>query len=163
MSEQESEYDPDTRWALSWFDQFGMEPGPFGDADTLSKAKNTSVTGLVESGILESQKGKVRLLKRSEFSTDWDPATDSRMPIWELTQRLIHALETEGEQGSARLLKKIGGLGQIARDLAYRLYQTCERKSRASEAIAYNSLVVAWPEIVKLASEEEKVKPGKLF
>ncbi len=163
LSEQESEYDPDTRWALSWFDQFGMEPGPFGDADTLSKAKNTSVTGLVESGILESQKGKVRLLKRSEFSTDWDPATDSRMPIWELTQRLIHALETEGEQGSARLLKKIGGLGQIARDLAYRLYQTCERKSRASEAIAYNSLVVAWPEIVKLASEEEKVKPGKLF
>jgi len=151
LTEQESEFDADTRWALSWFDQYGMAEGPYGDAETLATAKNTSVQGVVESGILEAKKGKVRLLKRDEMSEDWDPATDKRLPVWELTQRLILALETKGERGAADLLSRVGALGEVARDLAYRLYGTCERKGWAQEALAYNSLVVAWPEIVKLS------------
>ena len=42
-------------------------------------------------------------------------------------------------------------MGEIARDLAYRLYNICERKGWAQEALAYNGLVIAWPEISKLA------------
>ena len=55
LAEQEGEYDADTRWALAWFEQFGFEEGPFGDAETLSKAKNTSVGGMVEAGILAAR------------------------------------------------------------------------------------------------------------
>lgn len=153
LSEQESEYDADTQWAVAWFDQFGMKEAAFGEAETLSKAKNTSVNGLVEAGVLRAAKGKVRLLSREELSNEWDPSTDSRLTIWEVTQHLIRRLQNGGEQEAAALLRKVGGMGEIARDLAYRLYSVCERKGWTDEAIAYNSLVVAWPEISKLASE----------
>jgi len=152
LAEQEGEFDPDTRWAIAWFEQFGMEEGQFGVAETLSKAKDTAVGGLVEAGILEAGAGKVRLLKREELLEDWDPAKDKRFTLWEAAQYLIRALDREGEQGAAALLRKLGGgHGETARDLAYRLYNICERKGWAQEALAYNSLVIAWSEITRLA------------
>ncbi len=147
LAEQESEYDADTRWALAWYEQYGLETGPFGDAETLSKAKDTAVSGLVEAGILEARGGKVRLLRRGELDPTWDPDTDKRMPVWEVTQHLCHALATGGEAAAADIAGKVGARGEVARDLAYRLYTLCERKKWAQEALAYNSLVVAWPEI----------------
>lgn len=151
LAEQEGEFDGDTRWALAWFEQFGMDDGPFGDAETLSKAKNTAVNGLEEAGIITARAGKVRLVKRDELPLDWNPATDKRLTVWEVTQHLIHRLDQKGETGAAELVGQLGGIAEISRDLAYRLYSTCERKKWAQEALAYNSLVVAWPELTKLA------------
>ena len=95
----------------------------------------------------------MRLLRREELATDWDPATDKRLTIWEVTQYLIRRLEEDGETGAAGLLHKVGALGEVARDLAYRLYSTCERKKWANEARSYNGLVVSWPEIERLARD----------
>ena len=50
LSAEETEFDGDTRWALTWYEQFGHDLAPFGDAETLSKAKNTSVAGRRPSG-----------------------------------------------------------------------------------------------------------------
>ncbi len=161
LTEQEAEFDADTRWAIQWYEQFGMDEGPYGAAETLSKAKNTSVSGLVEAGIVKSGRGEVRLLGRGELDAAWDPTTDPRLTIWEATQHLIRTLDEEGEEGAARLLRKIGGLGDVARDLAYRLYATSERKSRPKEALSYNALVVAWPEIKKLAGHSEPEGPAQ--
>ncbi|MDJ1180774.1 DUF1156 domain-containing protein [Roseofilum sp. BLCC_M91] len=157
LTEQEGEFDGDTRWALTWFEQHQFNEGQYGDAETLSKAKNTSVSGMVEAGILEAKAGKVRLLKRDELKPDWNPNQDDRMPDWEVAQYLIHALDQKGETGAAELLAKLGDKGEIARDLAYRLYSLCDRKGWTQEAISYNSLVISWPEINRLASE---VKPN---
>jgi len=151
LAEQEGEFDADTRWALAWFEQHGMEEGPFGVAETLSKAKNTAINGLVEDGIVTAHGGKVKLISRNDMPEDWDPTNDKRLTIWEATQHLIRTLDKKGEQGAADLLRKLGGLGETARDLSYRLYSICERKKWAQEALAYNSLVIAWPEITKLA------------
>jgi len=153
LTEQEGAFDSDTRWALTWFEQYQFNPGQYGDAETLSKAKNTSVSGMVEAGILDAKGGKVRLLKRDELKSDWNPNSDNRMPDWEVTQYLIRELDQQGEIGAAELLAKLGDRGEIARDLAYRLYNLCDRKSWAAEGIAYNSLVISWPEITRLASE----------
>jgi putative DNA methylase len=153
LAEQESEFDGDTRWALAWFEQYGINEGPYGDAETLSKAKDTAVSGLEEAGILEAKRGKVRLLRRMEMPPEWDPATDRRLTVWEVTQHLIRRLEAGGESSAAELLRKVGGLGNVARDLAYRLYSVCERKGWAQEATAYNGLVTAWPELTGLASQ----------
>ena len=147
LAEQEGEYDGDTRWALAWFEQYGHEQGAYGVAETLSKAKNTSVEGLTQAGFLEARSGKVRLLRRDELNPQWDPATDKRLTVWEAAQYLIHTLDKEGEQGAGALLGKLGGVGETARDLAYRLYTLCERKGWAQEALAYNMLVVAWHRI----------------
>ena len=154
LAEQEGEFDGDTRWALSWFEQFGIDEGPFGDAETLSKAKNTAINGLQEAGVIIAKAGKVRLVKRDELPDDWNPATDKRLTVWEVMQHLIRRLDQQGETGAAELVGQLGGIAEVARDLAYRLYSTCERKKWAQDALAYNSLVVAWPELTKLASAQ---------
>ena len=152
LAEQEGEMDGDTRWTVTWFDQFGFAEGPFGDADTLAKAKVTSTQGLVEAGVIHSARGKVRLLRRDELRSDWNPTTDTRRTVWEATHYLIRTLEEAGEQSAANLLAQLGEDAERARDLAYRLYTTCERRGWAQDAQAYNSLVVAWPELSRLAS-----------
>ncbi len=151
LAEQEGDFDPDTRWALAWFEQYGTSEESFGTAETLSKAKNTSISGLVEAGIVKSKGGKVRLLSRAELPDGWDPATDTRLRHWEVVQHLIRTLDTKGETEAAKLLNRLGGMGETARELAYRLYSICERKKWADEALAYNSLVIAWPELSRLA------------
>ncbi|HVC79950.1 MAG TPA: hypothetical protein VNL35_05530, partial [Chloroflexota bacterium] len=158
LAEQEGEFDADTRWALAWFQQYGVEEGPFGTAETLSSAKNTSVAGMVRAGILRAAGGKVRLLRRDELPADWNPASDSRLTVWEITQHLIRTWQTVGEEATAALLTAAGPTGENARDLAYRLYTICERKGWAAEALAYNSLVTDWSALGKAAIQAEERK-----
>jgi putative DNA methylase len=158
LTEQEGDFDADTRWALAWFDQFGFNDGPFGVAETLSKAKVTSVPGMVEAGILLSKSGKVRLLRPDELPADWDPKTDKRLTAWEGVHHLVRVLASGGESAAAELARKLGADAEIARELAYRLYTVCERRKRAAEALAYNGLVQSWPEIVRLARENVQPK-----
>ena len=149
LAQQEGDFDADTRWAIAWYEQFGLAEGEYGVAETLSKAKVSSVDGLVEAGIVAAGRGRVRLLARGEFDPNWDPAKDTRLPAWEATQRLVHALLDGGEGAAAEMQAKLGGLGEQARDLAYRLYQVAERKGWVDEARAYNALVVAWPDLLR--------------
>ena len=159
LAEQEGDFDADTRWAVAWFEQSGFNEGEYGVAETLSKAKNTSVAGMVEAGILRSSHGKVRLLKPSELPADWDPATDKRLTAWEAVHHLIRTLEAGGESTAAELAGKLGSQAETARELAYRLYTVCERKKRAAEALSYNGLVQSWPEITRLARERGTPRP----
>jgi putative DNA methylase len=151
LAEQEGEYDGETRWAIAWFEQFGLEEGPYGVAETLSKAKNTTIERLGAAGILSARAGKVQLLRHDELSDDGNPAHPSPLTVWAVTQRLLHALDQAGERGAAAILQQVGEPGELARDLAYRLYLTCERNGWAQAARAYNSLVQVWPEIVRQA------------
>jgi len=153
LAEQEGDFDADTRWALAWFTQSGFDEGEYGVAETLSKAKNTSVSGLVEAGILKSKGGKVRLLAPADLPEDWDPESDPRLTVWEMVHHLIRTLESGGESAAGDLAAKLGAKADAARELAYRLYSLCERKKRANLALAYNALVQSWPEIARLAQE----------
>jgi adenine-specific DNA methylase/very-short-patch-repair endonuclease len=156
LAEQEGDFDADSRWALAWFEQHGFAEGEFGVAETLSKAKNTSVAGMVEAGIVASARGKVRLLRPEELPADWDPALDERLTAWETVHQLIRALESGGESGAAALVARLGSQAEVARELAYRLYTLCERKKRAAEALSYNALVQSWPEIARLAHDSSR-------
>ena len=153
LSAEETEFDSDTRWALTWYRQYGHQPGPFGDAEVLSKAKNTSVDGVVQAGIVESRRGKVRLLTRDDLDqTDWNPAQDKRLTVWEVTQHLIVRLGYS-ESEAAGLLRQVGGdAADRARRLAYLLYQIADRKGRTADAAEYNGLIRAWHDIARQAS-----------
>ncbi len=153
LTELESEFDPDTRWALAWFEQHQFDEGQYGEAEVLATAKALSISHLAEAGLLHSRAGKVRLLRREELSEDWDPSSIGRLTVWGVTQHLIRCLDQKGEKETANLKAKIGGMAEIARDLAYRLYTLCERKGWAEEAGYYNSLVVAWPSMASEAFE----------
>jgi putative DNA methylase len=158
LSQDEGELDADSRFALTFFESFGYKERDFGDAEGLAKARNLSVAGVAEAGILRSVAGKVRLLPRSDLPEDWDPAKDKRLCVWEATQHLIKRLEASGEGSAAELLlqlKNVTGHADLAancRALAYRLYNHCEKTKQAEEARSYNGLVIAWPELERQAS-----------
>ncbi len=162
LAEQEGDFDADSRWALAWFEQYGFDAGDYGVAETLSKAKNTSVAGMVEAGILHSGAGKVRLLRPQELPSDWDPARDDRLTAWETVHHVVRVLES-GEEAAAGLVRKLGGFAEVVRELCYRLYTVCERKKRAAEALAYNGLVQSWPEISRIARSEARTEQAELF
>ncbi len=164
LAEQEGDFDADTRFAIAWFDQYGFSEGEFGAADVLARAKDTSVAGMAEAGFLYSRQGKVRLLKPTELPVDWNPSTDTRISDWEIMHQLIRALESGGEIAAADLVRQLGTKAEQARELAYRLYNLCERKKRPQEALSYNSLVQSWSEIIRLSKESSATsKPGEFF
>ena len=140
----EAELDAPSRFALTWFGQFGWNPGPAGDADNLARAKGTSLGGIAESGIGEAVSGEFRLFERAELAPDWSPATDARLTVWEATQYLVIALERSQTEAAA-LLRQLGGYGDRARQLAYLLFTKASDNGWASEAGVYNGLITAWP------------------
>ena len=152
LEEQEADFDSDTRWAVAWFEQYGLGDGPFGVADSLARAKNTALNGLEQAGVVSAKAGIVKLLGAADLPTNWDPATDDRITVWEAAHQLARALFEQGEQGAANLLRRLGSFGDVARELAYRLHSISDRRKWSEEARLYNSLVVAWPEIARLAA-----------
>jgi putative DNA methylase len=159
LAEQEGEYDAPTQWAVKWFEQYAMNAGPYGEAETLSKARNTGVASLEAVGLVESRAGKVRLRTRAELPPMENLSGRTNLTTWEVTQRMIYELDLENkagktEEGAARILRQASEIGDLARDLAYRLYTICERKGWTQEAMSYNNLVASWSEIARLAVRE---------
>lgn len=150
----QGEFDAETRFALSWYAQWGLAVGPFGDADSLARTRGISVDSVKHAGVVESAAGKVRILKRDELDPEWDPATDSHLTVWECCQHLIRKLEEEGEFAAAALLKRIGpAKADAVKDLAYCLYDICANKRQdAKEATAYNALIAVWTELTRQAA-----------
>ncbi len=143
----QDDFDHDTQFCLSWFEQFGWETSQFGTADVLARAKGTSVDGLKDGGVVESSGGNLRLLRPQELVKDWLPESDSRLSIWEILHQMINKLVTSGEVGAGFILSKCNSHSEQIRTLAYRLYTLCERKGWAQDAGQYNALVVAWDAI----------------
>ena len=160
----EDDFDADTQFCLHWLDQYGWDGGRFGDAETLSRAKGTSVDGVRDAGVVESGGGKVRLLRPDEYPAAWDPEKDTRLPIWEALHQLIRSLRHDGESGAGQLLAAIKAKGEGVRQLAYRLYTLCERRGWAEDARAYNELITSWSGIESAASEvSTQSRQGNLF
>jgi putative DNA methylase len=160
----EDDFDPDTQFCMHWFEQHAWNEGAYGDADTLSRGKGTSVDGMKVAGILHSGGGKVRLLKWAEYPSDWDPKADTRLPVWEALHQLIRALKQGGESASGVLLAALGGKAEAVRQLAYRLYTLCERLGLAEDARAYNEFITSWTGIESAASVVPFEEPqGNLF
>jgi len=159
----EDDFDADTQFCLSWFDQHGWETGKFGEADTLARAKGTSVDGVKQAGVAEAGGGSVRLLRWKEYAADWDPSSDVRTPVWEALHQLIRAYNTKGDTGAAKVLAQTASKAEAMRQLAYRLYTLCERKGRAEDARAYNEVVTGWSGIESAASKEPGAVQGQLF
>ena len=156
FTQAEGEMDEDTRFCVDWFQQFGFRAGPFGTADTLARAKGTSVDGVAQSGVLQSGKGEVRLLRSSEYDADWEPEKDKRLPVWEACHQLSRALgDSQAEAG--RLLAHMLDKSEPIRQLAYRLYTVCERKDWSEEARSYNELITSWEYIVQ---ESQQYRPA---
>jgi putative DNA methylase len=149
LSEQEGDFDSDTRFCVKWFTQFGWDEVDFGHADQLSRATNTSVDGLVRGGVFWARKNKARLLGIEDLTNDWDPVTDERVSDWEVVLRLAKALNEQGADAAASVF---AGASQrvdmdTAKELAYLLFNVCERKKWTESAILFNSVGTSWLDV----------------
>ena len=157
LAEQDADLDPETRFAVGWFEEVGFAKGDFGRADVLARSRNTSVESVELAGLAAAQGGQVRLINWREYDPGaYDPARDDRPTVWEAAHHLIERLTHHGETGAAALYAKLAGdISDAARDLAYRLYHICERKNWAEDARDYNMLVSSWSEISRLAAASD--------
>lgn len=148
------EFDADTRFAISWFEQHGFAKGEYGTANSIAQARGISVESVKHAGIVESAAGKVRIFRRDELDEQWEPENDSHLTIWECCQHMIRKLENEGEFSAAMLMKKIGPeKAEAVKDLAYCLYDICSSKRKDSkEATSYNALIAIWTELTRQAA-----------
>lgn len=150
FNEQDGELDRESRFCVELYTQCKFDNIKFGEADVLARAKNTSVDKLKADGILYSEKGVVHLLTREEIPME----VSKDKGIWLLTQQLTHAMETDGVDGAAKIVKEFfASEPERAKALAYRLFALAERRGWANEAFAYNSLIVAWPDVRSRAAE----------
>ncbi|MBC8553108.1 MAG: DUF1156 domain-containing protein [Candidatus Brocadiales bacterium] len=143
------EMDSDTRFCIQWFDTYGYDEKTYGEAETLARAKDISVQGLVNSGVFEADSGKAKLKHWSKMPTDWDPRTDNRLTLWECTHHMVRELVNgDGQLGAAKLAKFMGPQkADEAKELAYQLYHICDKRSWAKHAGDYNTLVSNWADI----------------
>lgn len=149
----QGEFDADTRFAITWFEQNGLKAGDYGTANNIATARGISVESVKHAGIVESAAGKVRILKRDEMDPDWEPDADGHLTVWECCQHLVRLHEKYGiGYEAAVMLKKIGPKADDVRDLAYVLYNICEKRGDAKEATAYNALIADWTDLTREAA-----------
>lgn len=154
LAEQDSELDPETRFCVDWYRQYGWETKPFGEADTLARAKNTSVEGLARGGVVKSGGGKVTLIAPADLDASWDPMADDRVSLWEATCHLARSYAADGGEATARLLAAVGQRVDLdaVQLLAYRLYELSQ-DSRPQDALLFNGLGTSWADLTLKARE----------
>lgn len=154
LVEQEGDFDPDTRFAIAWFRQYGFDPGSYGDADNIARARNASIDRLVHAGILTSRAGKVTLLAPGKLDADYDPLTDPLISTWEVVMHLTRALATHGIPAAAALLAKVPASIErdLCKELAFLMFSIAEGRKQTQVAVDFNALGTAWNEIASGAS-----------
>lgn len=143
FNEQDSDLHAEDRFCVDLYTQCGFDSIKFGEADTLARAKNTSVEKLAHTGTVFAEKGVVHLIDRDELPE----RSESFSPLWTITQQLVRVMDKGGVEAAAKFLKETPGRHESMKSLAYRLFTIAEKKNWAQEAYVYNNLVVAWPEI----------------
>lgn len=160
FNEQVGSLDTESRFCVDLYLQNAYEDIPFGEAEVLSNAKGAHIPSMVDHCILYAKAGKVHLVKREELP---QKVLLDKSNTWLLTQQLTYAMETGGIEKCAHQVNTLScSNAEHAKDLAYRLYTVAEQKGWASEAFAYNALVVSWPDIQSRAAELKVKKPEQL-
>jgi len=158
LDEQEGELDPDSRFAVTWWDKHGWEPASFGEADQLARPQGISVDDLVRAGVVMYPKpGFVGLLGSVGMDRDWRPSTDSRATAWEAVHHLADRLiDGGGELEAGRLMGQLAVLRDPAQALVYRLHDIAAKKARTRDQERYNALIGSWSDLLAIAASEKE-------
>lgn len=162
LGEQESDFDPDTRFAIKWYRQYGWDQENAGIADQLARASDTSVGALERGGIFEAKGGKAKLISPSQLDSEWDVAADERVSVWEATIRLAAVMSKHGADQVAALLPQVQMRINLdaVKELGFLLYHEAEKKKDSKDAQLFNGLVTAWGDVTEQARRLEGVTPS---
>lgn len=158
LGEQESDFDPDTRFAVKWYRQYGWGEASSGDADQLAQSSDTTVGALERGGIFWAKGGRACLVSPSNLDQKWDPETDSRISIWEATVRLAAILDKSGADKVAALLPQVQTRVNLnaVKELGFLLFHEAEKKSDAQDAGLFNALVSVWTDVTEMARQQSR-------
>ncbi len=157
LNEQEGDFDADTRFAIEWYRQCGYASGLFGEADNMARGRGTAVETLARGGILTSAAGKVTLIAPDQLPEDYDVLADERVSGWEVLHHLISRLDRDGLPAAGAFLADVherrdGAVNtELVKELAFLLFAIAEGGGRTQDAISFNTVVTAWPDIVEAA------------
>lgn len=153
LSDQEGDFDTDTRWCLKWFETHGFDRAAYGEAETLAAAYNTSVAGLGRSGAVYAKAGEVRLLATAELPKAYRPDRDEHITLWEVAMHLVKALDESGLAEAGRILNGASSRFDVeaVKELAYLVFSIAEKRSMVQVAGMFNALVTSWPEVTAAA------------
>ena len=159
IGEQESDFDPDTRFAVKWYRQYGWNQENSGIADQLARSSDTSISALERGGIFEAKGGKARLLSPSHLEGAWDATADDRVSVWEATVRLAAAMAKDGADRVAELLPSVQTRVNLdaVKELGFLLFHEAEKKKDTKDAILFNGLVSAWGDVNEQARKYASV------
>jgi len=146
LSDQEGDFDSDTRFCVKWFESYGFDEGKYGEAESLSKAMNTAVDGLERAGVLKARAGIVRLLSPDELPDAYNPLADDRISVWEVVMHLAKRLDERGIGAAAEFMAAAKRRIDLdtAKELTYLLFSICERRNWAKTALLFNALGSSW-------------------
>lgn len=175
LSEQEGDYDSDTRFAIAWFRTYGFNSSIYGNADSLARARNTSIDHLVRSGILDSGRGEVHLLSPADLyeadqgQSPYDPSSDNSVSAWETVLHLAKELDFgNGVEGAGILLSQVPPQidRELCKQLAFLLFSIAESLNESKTALLFNQLGTSWNDIEEAARKSSASKfstPETLF
>jgi putative DNA methylase len=157
LNEQEGDFDSSTRFAIAWYRGHGYATGKFGVADDLARARNTAVDTMARDGIVRSAAGKVKLLSPADMPEDYDVVSDDRVSHWEVLHHLIARLGGDGLPAAGAFLAEVearpyGAIdSELVKELAFLLFSIAEKNGWTQDALAFNTVATAWPDIVEAA------------
>lgn len=157
LSEQENDFDSETRFALEWFRQNSFDVGKFSDAESIANARGASLDHLERSGILTKGGGKVTLIAPDDMPEDYDPSTDGLISQWEVVMQMSRILASEGIPAAASLLGRVPATidRELCKELAGLLFKLAEDNKKTKLAVAFNALGAAWNDIARSAPTAE--------
>lgn len=161
LNEQEGDFDSTSRFAIAWYRQHGYSTGKFGDADSLARARNTSVETMDRDGILMSRAGNVALIQPADLDAEYDVVADRHTSSWEGLQHLIRILQQDGIAAAGEFLRSALSRedraieADLVKELAHLLFRIAEGNGWTKDALSFNNLVTSWPEIFDAARSEK--------
>jgi putative DNA methylase len=146
LNEQESDFDSETLFCVKWFAQYQWDEGPFGQADTLARAVNVSINTMMRNGVFTSSSSKAKLKNPKEMDLDWNPSLDKDLSVWEVTVKLSHIIGSKGIEKAREVLQQTSEAIDIdaVKELAYLIYNICEKRGWSETGVAFNALVTSW-------------------
>lgn len=163
LAEGTEELDPETRFALEWYQIHGYDErkGGAGDAITQLQAFNLTETRINASGLFRAKGGSAKLLTRDEmhvavterYSQAWRPSLDNAFTVWELAQHMARSLRASdgGVDAAGRLLAEKRECEAEVLLVAERLFELATNRKESDEALIWNELQTSWPHIESAA------------
>ena len=165
--QQEGEFDPRTRFCLTWFKQHGYASAAYGEAETLAKASVVAISPM-EGRVLTAEGGSVQLLPPEAYGAVHPNAAASLAQIttWEACYLMVYQLNPANEEsddvsGAARVARAMrndaesSDVASVER-LARLLYNHYDRLGDSANAVLFNNLVTSWESIESRSRQDEQ-------